>query len=135
DALELVGISAEQVTDLVVTHMHWDHMGNLDRFPNARLLVHKQEMAHATGCGMCHPTLRRPYDVEQVCDVIRALYAGRVQFNHGDVDIAPGMSAHLVGGHTPGLQVVRVRTQRGNVVVASDAAHFYANGTTGNPFP
>lgn len=135
DALGLIGIQPEHVTDLVVTHMHWDHMGNLDCFPNAEILIHKNEIAHATGCQMCHPLLRRPYDVDQVCDVIRALYAGRVRFNEGDIKIAPGVSAHLVGGHTPGLQVVKISTARGNVVLASDAMHYYDNAIDGNPFP
>jgi len=135
DALQYIGLAPEDITDLVVTHMHWDHMGNLERFPNAQILIHKQEIEHATGCSMCHPMLRRPYDVEQVCDVIRALYAGRVRFNKGDIEIAPGLTAHLIGGHTPGLQVVRVKTQRGNVVLASDALHFYANALQQNPFP
>jgi glyoxylase-like metal-dependent hydrolase (beta-lactamase superfamily II) len=135
EALAQLGYAPQQVTDLVVTHMHWDHMGNLDKFPNARLHVHQTEMAHATGCAMCHPLLRRPYDVDQVCGVVRALYGGRVSFNDGEQTIAPGISLHHVGGHTPGLQVVRVKTRRGQVVLASDAMHFYANALLGNPFP
>lgn len=130
-----LGIAPERVTDLIVTHMHWDHMGNLEKFPNARLHIHKSELAHATGCGMCHPLLRRPYDVDQVCEVVRALYGGRVTFNDGQANVAPGITAHHVGGHTPGLQVVRVRTQRGHVLLASDAMHYYANSIKGNPFP
>lgn len=132
--LEL-GIDPLMISDVIVTHMHWDHMGNMDKFPNATLHIHKSELAHATGCGMCHPLLRRPYDVEQVCTVVRALYGGRVSFNAGKADIAPGITAHHVGGHTPGLQVVRVRTQRGYVLLASDAMHYYANSIKGNPFP
>ncbi|OWT56230.1 N-acyl homoserine lactonase family protein [Candidimonas nitroreducens] len=134
-ALAGLGYAPECVTDLVITHMHWDHLGNLEKFPKARFHVHKREIAHATGCAMCQPTLRRPYDVSQVCSVIKALYADRVQFNHGETRIAPGITLHHVGGHTPGLQVVRVRTRRGHVVLASDALHFYANSLLSNPFP
>jgi glyoxylase-like metal-dependent hydrolase (beta-lactamase superfamily II) len=134
-ALQQLGFAPEQVTDLVLTHMHWDHLGNLDKFPNARIHLHASEIAHATGCGMCLPTLRRPYDVNQVCSVIKALYADRVEFNQGERCIAPGITLHHVGGHSPGLQVVRVRTQRGHVVLAADAMHFYANSLLGNPFP
>jgi len=135
ETLAGLGLDPGRVTDVVVTHMHWDHLGNLDKFPNARLCLHKSEIAHATGCAMCHPALRRPYDVEQVCGVVRALYGGRVAFNHGECAVAPGIGVHHVGGHTPGLQVVRVRTRRGYVVLASDAMHFYANAMLGNPFP
>jgi glyoxylase-like metal-dependent hydrolase (beta-lactamase superfamily II) len=82
---------------------------------------------------MCQPLLQRPYDVEQVCQVVRALYGGRVNFNEGECAIAPGIGAHHVGGHAPGLQVVTVRTRRGVVVLASDALHFYENLTRDNP--
>ena len=67
--------------------------------------------------------------------VIWHLYAGRVTFHDGFAELAPGFSLHDVGGHTAGLQVVRVWTQRGWVVVASDATHLYANMQRGQPFP
>lgn len=130
-----IGLRAEDVTDVIVTHMHWDHLGNLEKFPRAHIHVHKAEMAHATGSCMCHEALRRPYDVEQVCDVLRALYAGRVSFTDQASEIAPGISIYPVGGHAPGLQIVKVATERGNVVLASDAMHFYANGALSNPYP
>ncbi|HLY54764.1 MAG TPA: N-acyl homoserine lactonase family protein, partial [Stellaceae bacterium] len=62
-------------------------------------------------------------------------FADRVVFHDGDEELAPGLSVHRVGGHTRGLQVVRVRTGRGHVVLASDAAHFYANWHERRPFP
>jgi hypothetical protein len=92
-------------------------------------------MAYATGRHMCHARLRMPFDVENVVDMVREVYRGRVAFHAGDAEIAPGISVHLVGGHSHGLQIVRVHTERGWVVVASDAVHFYANMETGNPFP
>jgi glyoxylase-like metal-dependent hydrolase (beta-lactamase superfamily II) len=67
--------------------------------------------------------------------MVRRLFEGRVQFHDGSSEIAPGISVHHVGGHTSGLQVVRVRTRRGWVVLASDAAHFYANIEQVRPFP
>jgi glyoxylase-like metal-dependent hydrolase (beta-lactamase superfamily II) len=134
-ALAALGIEADAVTDLVVTHLHWDHAGNFDKFPRARLWAHGAETAYATGPSMAQPFLRRPFDVDHVCSLVRALYAGRVEFNDGDRQIAPGISVHHVGGHTPGLQVVRVNTSRGAVVVASDALHLYENWTRGVPFP
>ena len=63
------------------------------------------------------------------------LFADKVQFHDGEGEVAPGVTVHRVGGHSDGLQVVRVETARGPVVIASDAMHFYANGSTGNPFP
>lgn len=134
-ALAGLGIAPEQVTDVVVTHMHWDHLGNLEKFPAARIHVHETEMAFATGPCMCHGALRAPYDVEQVCTLLRALYADRVSFTDGPREIAPGITVHPVGGHAPGLQVVTADTARGRVVLASDAMHLFANGALGNPYP
>ena len=134
-SLSLLSVKPEDVDAVVVSHMHWDHMGNLEKIPNAKFYVHKSEVAFATGCGMCHPHLRRPYDVEQVCTLIKALYRDRVEFNGSDRQVAPGITIHHVGGHAPGLQIARVRTKRGYVVIASDAMHYYENAEMGNPFP
>ena len=135
ESLAALGLKPEDVTDIIVTHMHWDHLGNLADYSNAQIHVHKAEMAHATGCAMWHASLRRPYDVTQVCDLIVALYGGRVSFTEESAEIAPGIRSHHVGGHAPGLQVVQVQTVRGTVVVASDAMHFFANSLLTNPFP
>src|SRR5437762_13956675 len=67
--------------------------------------------------------------------MVRRVYAGRVQFHDGDAELFPGISLHLIGGHTMGLQVVRVSTRRGWVVLASDASHFYANMEQQRTFP
>ena len=67
--------------------------------------------------------------------MVRNVFAGRVSFNDGTAEIAPGITVHLVGGHSMGLQFVRVLTKRGWVVLASDASHLYANMETANPFP
>jgi glyoxylase-like metal-dependent hydrolase (beta-lactamase superfamily II) len=123
------------VTDVVTTHLHWDHAGNIGDFPGARLHVQRAELAHATGPSMCSGFLRRPYDAEQVGSWLAELYRGRVAFHQGDDEIAPGISVHHVGGHTPGMQVVRVDTARGPVVLASDAVHYYENLAAENPFP
>jgi glyoxylase-like metal-dependent hydrolase (beta-lactamase superfamily II) len=84
---------------------------------------------------MCAGVLRHSFDVEHVTGMVRELYAGRVAFYEGDAGLAPGVSVHLVGGHTMGLQFVRVHTRRGWVVVASDASHYYANMLERRPYP
>jgi glyoxylase-like metal-dependent hydrolase (beta-lactamase superfamily II) len=58
-----------------------------------------------------------------------------VRFHQGDSELAPGVSLHLIGGHTLGMQAVRVETRRGAIVLASDASHFYANMEQARPFP
>jgi glyoxylase-like metal-dependent hydrolase (beta-lactamase superfamily II) len=78
---------------------------------------------------------RGAYEVEDVVGMVRRVYAGRVRFHDGDGEVAPGVSVHLIGGHTMGMQAVRVATRRGCLVLASDAAHFYANMEQVRPFP
>ena len=76
---------------------------------------------------MAYPVMRWPFDEEDVVAMVRRVFAGRVVFHDGDEEIAPGVSLHHVGGHTMGMQIVRVETRRGVVVLASDASHLYAN--------
>ncbi len=135
DALQLMGIDAARVDEVILTHMHFDHAGTLGDFPRARFHVQDAEAAYATGRCMCHPALNHTYDVENVVDYVRCLYHGRVHFHDGVSELAPGLVLHRVGGHSAGLQVVRVWTRRGWVVVASDATHLYANMEQRRPFP
>ena len=130
-----IGIDPATVKDVIVTHMHYDHAGNLGLFPNARLHIQDAEVEFATGRCMTHGALRHALDVDDVLTLIRRNFAGQVAFHDGDEELAPGVSVHRIGGHTKGLQSVRVWTERGWVVLASDASHFYANMEQGRPFP
>jgi glyoxylase-like metal-dependent hydrolase (beta-lactamase superfamily II) len=134
-ALSLMGVEPGAVRDVVITHLHYDHVGNFDLFPRATFHLQDLEMQFATGRCMCHEPMRHAFDVEDVVGMVRSVYAGRVRFHAGDAQLAPGISVHLIGGHTMGLQVVRVATRRGHVVLASDASHYYANMGEGRPFP
>ena len=134
-ALTLMDVKPGSVRDVVITHLHYDHVGNFDLFPRATFHLQDLEMQFATGRCMCHEPMRHAFDVEDVVGMVRTVYAGRVRFHAGDGQLAPGISVHLIGGHTMGLQVVRVATRRGNVVLASDASHYYANMGEGRPFP
>jgi len=135
DGLAALGVRQDEVSDVIITHLHYDHAGNLDQFPAATFHIQDAEMAFATGRLMTHSWLRVPYSIEDVVDAVRNVHVGRVRFHHGDSELAPGISLHLVGGHSGGLQVVRVWTQAGWLVLASDASHYYANIEEGRPFP
>jgi glyoxylase-like metal-dependent hydrolase (beta-lactamase superfamily II) len=135
EGLRMLDCDASAVKDVVVTHLHYDHIGNFDLFPAATFHLQDLEMNYATGRHMAHPVFRGAYEVEEVVGMVRRAYAGRVKFHDGDGELAPGISLHLIGGHTMGLQVVRVATRRGWVVLASDASHFYANMEQVRPFP
>ena len=135
EGLGLLNIDSKTIKDVVVTHLHYDHIGNFELFPAATFHLQDLEMNYATGRHMGKPVFSGAYEVEEVVGMVRRAYAGRVRFHDGDAEIAPGISLHLIGGHTMGLQVVRVATRRGWVVVASDASHFYANMEEVRPFP
>jgi glyoxylase-like metal-dependent hydrolase (beta-lactamase superfamily II) len=135
EALANFGVRAADIRDVIVTHLHYDHAGNLDRFPAARFHLQEREMAYATGRCMCNGLLRHPFSVEHVTQMVCHVYGDRVTFHSGEGEIAPGVTVHRVGGHSDGLQVVRVLTARGPVVLASDAAHYYANLHRKSPFP
>ena len=92
-------------------------------------------MAYATGPCMCHETLKMPFSADHVCEAVRRVYSGRVVFHEGDGEIADGVTVHCIGGHSRGLQCVRVRTAAGWLVLASDAAHYYENFQKRKPFP
>ncbi len=134
-ALAYLDIDPATLKHVILTHLHYDHAGTLDDFPAATFHVQDAEPAYATGRCMCHKALRLPYGVEDVVTFVRKVYADRVVFHDGTSELAPGLTLHLVGGHSKGLQVVRVYTRRGWVVLASDATHLYANIGRSIPFP
>jgi glyoxylase-like metal-dependent hydrolase (beta-lactamase superfamily II) len=135
EALSILGVAGSEIKDVVLTHLHFDHAGNLDRLPNARFHVQDSELEYVTGRCMCHEVLRRTYSVDDVVLLVRRLYEDRVVFHDGDRQLAPGVELLKIGGHTKGLQSVRVHTARGWIVLASDASHYYENKDSKRPFP
>jgi len=135
EGLRLMGVDPAAVEDVVITHLHYDHVGNFDLFPKAMFHLQDLEMQYATGRYMTVASIRHSYDEDNVVGMVRRVYAERVRFHDGDGEVAPGVTVHHVGGHTMGLQVVRVATRRGWVVLASDASHYYANMEQGRPYP
>jgi len=135
EGLKAIGLDASAVEDVIVTHMHYDHTGNHDLFPRARYHVQDDEMAYATGRYVCHRHIRIPFEADDVVAMVRKVFADRVVFHDGTDQIAPGITVHRIGGHSKGLQCVRVKTRRGHVVLASDASHLYAHIDGGRVFP
>ncbi len=135
EALALLGVDPASIEDVVLTHLHYDHAGNLDRLPNARFHLQDREMQYATGRCMCDGVMRHAYALEDVTQMLGLVYGERVVFHDGDAVIAPNLELMLIGGHTHGLQSVRLRTARGWVVLASDAAHYYENFERRRLFP
>ena len=129
------GVPPEKVSDVIITHMHYDHAGSISDFMHANFHLQEIEMQYATGPCMCHGLFRKPFTAEHVCNMVRQLYDGKVKFYNGSAQVAPGVEVHLIGGHSRGLQCVRVQTRRGWVVLASDASHYYENFLSSKPFP
>lgn len=134
EALAQLGIKAETIETVIVSHLHYDHAGTFDRFPAADFHLQEAEMAYATGPCMCDEALRKPFTADHVCTLVKKVYSGRVKFHDGDGEVAPGVTVHKAGGHSMGLQCVRVKTQSGYVVLASDATHLYENFEKRKPF-
>jgi glyoxylase-like metal-dependent hydrolase (beta-lactamase superfamily II) len=135
EGLALIGVDAGEVGDVIITHLHYDHVGGFDQFPLARFHVQDREVAYATGRHMRSRALNHAFTPQHIADFVLAVHAGRVLFHDGDAELAPGLTVHWVGGHTDGLQIVRVHTERGWLVLASDASHYYENMDAVRPFP
>ena len=133
--LALLGVEAGGVRDVIVTHMHYDHIGTFGDFPQARFHMQDDEMSFVTGRHMRHPQFRHSFEIDDVVGVVRMVYDDRVEFHDGEDELAPGITLHRIGGHTAGLQCVRVHTRRGWVVLASDASHYYEHFEKGRCFP
>lgn len=134
-ALRALDLEAETIDTVIITHLHYDHAGGLGRYPNAQFHLQAADMSFATGPCMCDPDLRAPFTADHICEMVRHIYSGRVVFHEGDGLIAPGVTVHKIGGHSRGLQAVRVMTANGPLCLASDAAHYYENFAARKLFP
>jgi glyoxylase-like metal-dependent hydrolase (beta-lactamase superfamily II) len=134
DLLAAIGSSAADVGHVVITHLHYDHTGYLSSFPAAQFVLQEAEMAFWTGRHAGRGEFKRLCEASDLAFLVEANVEGRVRQLTGDREIMPGISVHLVGGHTPGLQIVRVRTAGGWVVLGSDAAHYRENLEADRPF-
>jgi glyoxylase-like metal-dependent hydrolase (beta-lactamase superfamily II) len=134
-ALEQIGIQCAEVTDIVITHLHCDHAGNIERFPNATVHVQDSEVAFVAGRCMCEDHLRFPFELDHVLNIVRKNFAKQLAFHDGDETLFPGITLHKLPGHTAGLQAVRIKTPRGNVLLASDATHYFPNAYNLKPHP
>jgi glyoxylase-like metal-dependent hydrolase (beta-lactamase superfamily II) len=133
DALQAgLGIQPAQVTDIIVTHVHWDHLDGADLFPRARVWIQREEYDYYVGEGGKPRNRTIDPDDAQMLAAIAA--AGRLQLVDGDdVEIMPGLRVYTGGKHTYASQYVGANTRKGTIVLASDNAYLYENLERGIP--
>jgi glyoxylase-like metal-dependent hydrolase (beta-lactamase superfamily II) len=129
-ALGTVGVTPEQIKTVVVTHLHYDHGSNLDLFPDACVVLQRDELAHAVDPV---PTQRLFYFKEAVISLLGRRRPTRLRLIDGDMELVKGIDLLKVPGHTPGMQVPIVTTTRGKVGVVSDLGDHYRNWYPADP--
>ncbi len=134
DGLRYLGVDPARVETVVMTHLHYDHSGNSAAYPNAQFLMQAGEMAFCTGPAMQDAAQAHHYAPENIAEFVGLLHAGRMHLMQDGDEIAPGITGHIITGHTDGQQVLRVQSDAGPVVLASDALHYYASIREGRAF-
>jgi glyoxylase-like metal-dependent hydrolase (beta-lactamase superfamily II) len=128
EALAPLGINADEVTDLILTHMHWDHAGGLDLFPKARIWVQKDEYDYYTGEAWQSARTHGGIDADDVLEIVKRNTEGKVSFVRGDDDTSlAGVSFGIGGKHTFASQFAIVSTRAHSVAIASDNMYLYEN--------
>ncbi len=133
-ALERLGVAAQTVDSVVVTHLHYDHIGNLAAFGDAELIVPRAELDFWFGPLAARSQFAEHVEADELAALRRAVDAGRVRATSGEAEILPGVRAIEVGGHSPGQQVIVVGGAAERVVLTSDAVHFYEELELDRPF-
>jgi glyoxylase-like metal-dependent hydrolase (beta-lactamase superfamily II) len=132
-AVRLAGVRPEDVTDIIVSHAHWDHMGGIDLFPAATIHIQRDEFAYYTGDAWQEGGRRGGIDTLDIAELVRRNMRGKVRLIAGDdVEILPGIRAFTGARHTYASQYIRVDGTEA-FVLASDNCYLYRNLETGTP--
>jgi glyoxylase-like metal-dependent hydrolase (beta-lactamase superfamily II) len=134
EAIGKLGLKPEDITDVIITHMHWDHADGMDLFPNAKIWLQKDEYTYYTGEAWQSAKTHGGIEPEDVLAVVKLNLAGRVGLVKGDAQqILPGITCYTGGKHTYQSQYVSVKTAAGTEVLASDNMYLYENLATHKP--
>lgn len=129
-----LGIDTSAHLPLIVTHAHYDHIGNLDLFTAADIYINEHEMEFWNSPHAHHTLFHHAVEDVELANLARADAQGRVRTFADRVTVAPGIDVLRVGGHTPGQSVVKVNTSEGVVLLASDAMHYNEELERAMPF-
>ena len=128
-AVQTAGVQAAEVTDIVISHAHWDHMGGIDLFPKAQVWIQKEEYRYYTTDAWQPGGDHGGIDPADVQELVKLNTEGRVHLVDGDnVEIFPGIRAYTGSRHTYASEYLRVDGDP-PFVLASDNAYFYLNLT------
>jgi glyoxylase-like metal-dependent hydrolase (beta-lactamase superfamily II) len=128
DAVKRAGVAPEDITDVIVSHMHWDHADGMDLFPKARIWLQKDELEYYAGTAWQSRRTHGGIDPDDVLAAVKLNLEGRVGLVNGDAqEVLPGIVAYTGGKHTYASQFITVNTESGTVVLASDNMYLYEN--------
>ncbi|GAB3411882.1 N-acyl homoserine lactonase family protein [Schumannella luteola] len=134
EAFALAEVDPATAPEVILTHGHFDHIGNIALFENARFLLARKEFDFWTGPNGHQTLFHHSVEDTEIAALVAARDAGRIDFFGGELDYAPGVRVIEVGGHTPGQAMVLVDTSEGTVLLASDAVHYYEEYERDMPF-
>jgi glyoxylase-like metal-dependent hydrolase (beta-lactamase superfamily II) len=128
DAVRAAGVAPEAVTDIVITHAHWDHVDGADLFPKATIWIQREEYEYYLGEAWHARTTHGGVDEEDMAALLRINTQGRLKFVEGDdQEIIPGIRCYTGGRHTHASQYVKALVEGGTAVFASDNIYLYEN--------
>ena len=128
EAIAPLGLRPDQITDVFLTHMHWDHAGGIDLFPSARVWIQKDEYDYYTSDAWQARNTHGGIDADDVVEIVKRNIAGRISFVRGDDDTTlSGITFGIGGKHTWQSQFVAVQTRAHTVVLASDNMYLFEN--------
>lgn len=128
DAVKVAGVQPEEITDVIITHMHWDHADGMDLFPKARIWLQKDELQYYAGEAWQSRRTHGGIDPDDVVAAVKLNMLGNMGLVNGDAqEILPGVTCYTGGKHTYASQFVAVNTAGGIVVLASDNVYLYEN--------
>ncbi len=128
EAIAKLGLSAADITDVVITHMHWDHADGMDLFPKAKIWIQKDEYTYYTGAAWQAGGKHGGIEPDDVLTIVKLNMQNQVNLVDGDDrEIIDGVRVYTGGRHTFASQYVGVRTAGGTAIIASDNMYLYEN--------
>ncbi|OVE73699.1 hypothetical protein BVX93_00965 [bacterium B13(2017)] len=117
--LKKINLTPDMITDVIITHIHLDHIECISKYRNAKIWIQKREFDYLK--------LLTNYYKRIYSDLMLAKIQQRLEIVNGEKEIAPGITILRVGGHSPGMQIVKVKSNEGNIIIASDTTYLYDN--------